>query len=88
MAAPAPFAKMNGLGNQIIVADMRGRADRIAPSAARALASDPATAFDQIMAVHDPRVEGTDNYIEIINSDGSQAQACGNGTRCVVQALS
>ncbi len=87
MAAPAPFAKMNGLGNQIIVADMRGRADRIAPAAARALAGDPATAFDQIMAIHDPRVEGTDNYIEIINSDGSQAQACGNGTRCVVQAL-
>lgn len=87
MAAPAPFAKMNGLGNQIIVADMRGRADRIAPAAARALAADPATAFDQIMAIHDARVEGTDNYIEIINSDGSQAQACGNGTRCVVQAL-
>ncbi|MAW89026.1 MAG: diaminopimelate epimerase [Phyllobacteriaceae bacterium] len=87
MAAPAPFAKMNGLGNQIIVADMRGRADRIAPAAARALSGDPATAFDQIMAIHDPRVEGTDNYIEIINSDGSQAQACGNGTRCVVQAL-
>ncbi|MBA90836.1 MAG: diaminopimelate epimerase [Phyllobacteriaceae bacterium] len=87
MAAPAPFAKMNGLGNQIIVADMRGRADRIAPAAARALAGGPATAFDQIMAIHDPRVEGTDNYIEIINSDGSQAQACGNGTRCVVQAL-
>ena len=36
MAAPAPFAKMNGLGNQIIVADMRGRADRIAPAAERA----------------------------------------------------
>ncbi|MFP1630628.1 diaminopimelate epimerase [Zhengella sp. ZM62] len=87
MAAPAPFAKMNGLGNQIIVADMRGRADRITPAAARTLAGDPATAFDQIMAIHDPRLEGTDNYIEIINSDGSQAQACGNGTRCVVQAL-
>ncbi|PHP68553.1 diaminopimelate epimerase [Zhengella mangrovi] len=87
MAAPAPFAKMNGLGNQIIVADMRGRADRIAPAAAIALAGDPATAFDQIMAIHDPRVQGTDNYIEIINCDGTQAQACGNGTRCVVQAL-
>ena len=34
MATRAAFAKMNGLGNQIIVADMRGRADRVAPAAA------------------------------------------------------
>ncbi len=50
--------------------------------------ADPATKFDQIMAIHDPRTPGTANYIEIINSDGSMAQACGNGMRCVVQALS
>ncbi|HHZ07719.1 MAG TPA: diaminopimelate epimerase [Rhizobiales bacterium] len=83
----APFAKMNGLGNEIIVADMRGRADRVAPAAAIALNADPATRFDQIMAIHDPRTPGTANYIEILNSDGSRAQACGNGMRCVVHAL-
>ncbi|MEP4561575.1 MAG: diaminopimelate epimerase [Nitratireductor sp.] len=82
-----PFAKMNGLGNEIIVADMRGRADRVAPAAARALAADPATRFDQIMAVHDARTPGTANFVEILNADGSSAQACGNGMRCVVQAL-
>lgn len=87
MANEAPFAKMNGLGNDIIVADMRGRADRVTPAAAIALAADPATKFDQIMAIHDPRTPGTANYIEIINSDGTMAQACGNGMRCVVQAL-
>ncbi|WP_425350221.1 diaminopimelate epimerase [Phyllobacterium phragmitis] len=78
---------MNGLGNEIIVADMRGQCDRIAPAAAIALARDPATKFDQIMAIHDPKTSGTDYYIEIINCDGTQAQACGNGMRCVVQAL-
>ena len=82
-----PFRKMNGLGNEIIVADMRGRADRITPAAAVALNAAPATRFDQIMAIHDARTAGTDNYIQIINSDGSFAQACGNGTRCVVAAL-
>ncbi|MEQ1943669.1 diaminopimelate epimerase [Mesorhizobium sp. VNQ89] len=87
MASAAPFAKMNGLGNAIVVADMRGRADRVTPDAAIALNADPATKFDQIMAIHDPRTPGTANYIEIINSDGSRAQACGNGMRCVVQAL-
>lgn len=87
MSNLAPFAKMNGLGNEIVVADMRGRAGRVTPAAAIALNSDPATRFDQIMAIHDARTPGTANYVEIINSDGSMAQACGNGMRCVVQAL-
>jgi diaminopimelate epimerase len=39
------------------------------------------------MAVHDPRAVNTHAYIRILNADGSEAQACGNGTRCVVQAL-
>ena len=83
----APFLKMNGLGNEIIVADMRGRADRVTPAAAVRINADPATKFDQIMAIHDARTPGTAYYMEIINSDGSLAEACGNGTRCVVQAL-
>ena len=87
MVKAAQFARMNGLGNEIIVADMRGRTDRVAPQAAIALNADPRMRFDQIMAIHDPRTPGTNNYIAILNSDGSTAQACGNGMRCVVQAL-
>jgi diaminopimelate epimerase len=83
----APFLKMNGLGNEIVVADMRGRADRVAPAAAVALNAAAEMRFDQIMAIHDARTPGTANYIEIINSDGSLAEACGNGMRCVTQAL-
>lgn len=87
MAVEVQFAKMNGLGNEIIVADMRGRTDRVSPAAAIALAVDKDIRFDQMMVIHDPRTPGTANYIEIVNSDGSHAQACGNGMRCVVQAL-
>lgn len=82
-----PFLKMNGLGNQIIVADLRGTNARITPEAAIAINARPETRFDQIMAIHDPRTPGTINYVDIINSDGSRAQACGNGMRCVVQTL-
>jgi len=82
-----PFLKMNGLGNEIIVADMRGRADRIAPAAAVAVNADAATRFDQIMALHTPKTPGTFAYVEVVNSDGSLAENCGNGMRCVVQAL-
>jgi diaminopimelate epimerase len=78
---------MNGLGNMILVVDMRGRTDAVTPAAAIALNADPATRFDQIMAIHDPKADGTDAWVDIMNSDGSKAQACGNGMRCVVQAL-
>ncbi len=87
MTQTVEFAKMNGLGNKILVVDMRGRTDRVTADAAIQLAANPATGFDQIMAVHDPKVAGTDAYIDILNCDGTKAQACGNGTRCVVQAL-
>ena len=87
MGQTAAFAKMNGAGNEIIVADMRGRADRVAAAAAIALAAEKATHFDQIMAIHDARTPGTGWFVEILNADGSSAQACGNGMRCVVQAL-
>lgn len=85
--ARAPFLKMNGLGNAIVVADMRGRADRVTPAAAIALAQPGATPFDQLMEVSDPQGPGRDYDIRIFNTDGSLAQACGNGTRCVAQWL-
>jgi len=86
-SASVPFAKMNGAGNKIIVANMRMREDHVTPQAAIALASDPDTHFDQLMAVHTPGPIGKDAVIEIFNSDGSMAEACGNGTRCVVAQL-
>lgn len=82
-----PFARMNGLGNEILVVDLRGRIDRLEPRAAIALAGTAETHFDQIMAIHDPVTPGTDARIRIVNNDGSEAGACGNGMRCVVQAL-
>lgn len=83
----AAFAKMNGLGNEIIVADMRGRADKFSAQAAIYLAQAAETAFDQIMVIYDADRSDVDYYIGIINCDGSLAQACGNGTRCVVAWL-
>ena len=84
----APFARMNGLGNRILVVDMRGlHPARVTPEAAIALAADERTDFDQIMAIHPPDAEETDAAIRILNRDGSPAGACGNGMRCVASAL-
>ena len=86
-ALTVPFFKMNGLGNKIIVADVRGRDGKVTSGAAVALASSEETSFDQIMELHKSTDKDVDADIRILNSDGSEAGACGNGTRCVVALL-
>ncbi|AWB21301.1 diaminopimelate epimerase [Methylobacterium currus] len=81
------FLKMNGLGNEIVVLDLRGSDIRVQPEEARAIAADPASRFDQMMVLHDPVTPGTDAFVRIYNTDGSEAGACGNGTRCVAWAM-
>ena len=36
-----------------------------------------------MMVLHDPKTAGTEAYVRIYNTDGSAAEACGNGMRCV-----
>jgi diaminopimelate epimerase len=81
------FLKMNGLGNEIVVLDLRGTAHRVTAEEARAIAGDPRSRFDQLMVLHDARLDGVDALVKIYNTDGSEAGACGNGTRCVAWAM-
>jgi diaminopimelate epimerase len=37
---------------------------------------------DQILLVEQPRLENTEFHYRIINADGSEVEACGNGARC------
>ncbi|MEO1206908.1 MAG: diaminopimelate epimerase [Pseudomonadota bacterium] len=81
------YWKMHGLGNQILVVDQRGAsaANVQAMTAADVvtIASEPPTAFDQMMVLQTPRTAQTAAHVVIYNSDGSEAGACGNGMRCV-----
>jgi diaminopimelate epimerase len=79
--------KMNGAGNQITVLDLRDTSHVVSATEARAIAGDPRTAFDQLMVLHAPFQRGTQAFVRIYNTDGSEAGACGNGTRCVGWAL-
>jgi diaminopimelate epimerase len=77
------FRKMNGLGNEIVMIDLRGSGRVLAAAEARAIAARPASRFDQMMVLHDAKVAGTEAFVRIYNTDGSEAEACGNGMRCV-----
>jgi len=81
------FLKMNGLGNEIVVVDMRREAGAISPAEARAAAQPSGASYDQLMTLHAPRTSGTDAYVRIYNNDGSEAGACGNGMRCIAEML-
>jgi diaminopimelate epimerase len=81
------FVKMNGLGNEIVVVDMRAAPAAISEADARAVATPQGAPYDQMMALYPPRTPGTDAFVRIYNSDGSAAGACGNGTRCIAELM-
>src|ERR1044072_8654786 len=81
------FVKMNGLGNEILVLDMRAQSGMLGAADVRAVAQPKGVPFDQLMALYPARTPGTDGYVRIFNRDGSEAGACGNGMRCVADIL-
>ena len=85
--ANQPFIRMNGLGNEIVVVDLRRSQATVTAEEARAAAQPPAAAYDQMMTLHAPRTPGTDAFVRIYNNDGSEVGACGNGTRCIASLL-
>ena len=80
------FVKMNGIGNEIVVVDLRARRGHDQPEEARAAAAPQGAPYDQLMALYPPRTPGTDAFVRIYNNDGSEAGACGNGMRCVADS--
>ncbi|CAL74331.1 diaminopimelate epimerase [Bradyrhizobium sp. ORS 278] len=79
------FVKMNGIGNEIVVLDLRDVKHVVTPDEARAVAS--RVPYDQMMVLQRPRFDGTEAFIRIYNNDGSESGACGNGMRCVVSQV-
>ena len=82
------FSKMHGAGNDFVVVDLRD--GRMPPDAALAKAmGDRHTGigFDQLLTIQDPTSADAIARYGIWNSDGSPAQQCGNGARCVAAWL-
>jgi diaminopimelate epimerase len=80
------FVKMHGLGNDFVVFDVRENVFILQADQARAL-SDRRTGVgcDQIIFIRNSDV--ADAFMGIQNADGSDAEACGNATRCVALLL-
>lgn len=89
---PLPFLKAEGTGNDFVVVDLRGV---VGPAQAEAI-QDPAVVrhvcdrhfgvgADGVLAIL-PSAAG-DARMRVLNADGSEAEMCGNGLRCVAKVL-
>ncbi len=82
------FSKMHGAGNDFVILDLRRGAALPDPSTVRALADRRrGIGCDQLIAITDPLQAGSVAAYRIWNTDGSPAQQCGNGARCVAAWL-
>ncbi len=85
------FFKYEGLGNDFVVVDLRE--GPITPSpidpeiAARLCDRHRGVGADGVLGVLPPASPGADARMIVINADGSEAEMCGNGIRCVAKAL-
>lgn len=82
------FSKMHGAGNDFVILDLRDGAPPPTLVQVRALADrHTGVGCDQILGVEPPRSTDALAGYRIWNTDGSKAQQCGNGARCVAAWL-
>lgn len=78
------FTKMHGIGNDFVVLDARASTPSLDTSHIRALADrHTGIGFDQLLVIERPRDPTRAAAYSIYNADGSPAQQCGNGARCI-----
>ncbi|MBX9750598.1 MAG: diaminopimelate epimerase [Roseococcus sp.] len=89
-----PFLKMHGLGNDFVVLDARREPFLDARAQPLALPAETiqwvgdrhrGVGFDQLITVEP--AQDADVFFRFHNSDGTEAGACGNGTRCAASLV-
>jgi diaminopimelate epimerase len=85
------FAKYQGLGNDFVVVDLRRGEPRPSPNdlalAAKVCDRHFGIGGDGVLAVLPATTPGAHGRMRVLNSDGSEAEMCGNGIRCVAKFL-
>jgi diaminopimelate epimerase len=82
------FVKMHGLGNDFVLLDLRpGEAVIDRDLAIRIAERHTGIGCDQLLLIGRPCDPAAEIFLRFINSDGSEPEACGNGTRCAASYL-
>lgn len=82
------FKKMHGLGNDFVILDARENGLELSLEQKRLIADRRrGIGCDQLLVIERSKNWAETNFMRIYNPDGSEARACGNGTRCVAHLL-
>jgi diaminopimelate epimerase len=82
------FTKMHGLGNDFAVLDARARRFSGAPALIRSMGDrQRGIGFDQLLTLHRADRPDCVAALRVWNRDGTRAEQCGNGLRCVAAWL-
>ena len=83
-----PFVKMHGLGNDFVLLDQRERHFGLTPAQIAHLADRRfGIGCDQLLSLETPANAAAAVRYRVFNADGSGAEHCGNGVRCVARYL-
>ena len=83
---PLQFTKMHGLGNDYVYVSLFDQRVDDPPALARAISDrHRGVGADGLILVAPPEVAGAHVRMVMFNADGSRAQMCGNGVRCVAK---
>lgn len=83
MAKTLKFTKMHSLGNDFMLVDGLSQKAAFNSSDIKTWGNrNIGVGFDQLLIVEPPSSPNSDFFFRIYNADGSEAEQCGNGTRC------
>jgi len=79
---------MHGIGNDFVIIDSREQRLELSRQQACAIANrHTGIGCDQLILIEKSQDDHADAFMRIYNTDGSEAEACGNATRCVASIL-
>ena len=77
--------KMHGLGNRFLIIDRRKNFVELSKNQIKSLAENKLFNFDQLIYLD--KEKNSTYPITIVNADGIEVSACGNGSRCIAYFL-
>ncbi len=98
MSNALKFVKMHGLGNDFVVIDLFDSANRKVFDKIKDLKSFAKKVCDRHFGIgadgillalpsKDSKLKGVDGVMRLVNADGSEAEMCGNGIRCIAKLI-
>ena len=79
--------KFSGLGNEILIINLMSEEEEFSSSKINLIQDTNQVNFDQLLIIRPPSKPENDLWVDVYNRDGSEAENCVNGARCLAKYL-